>query len=36
VIELAERFILRGRPEQLQKGMQATLERIKTVAESAS
>jgi len=34
-IEIAERFILRGRTEQLQKGMQATLERIKTVAESA-
>jgi uncharacterized protein YndB with AHSA1/START domain len=34
-IELAERFVLRNRPEQLQKGMQATLERIKAVAESA-
>jgi uncharacterized protein YndB with AHSA1/START domain len=34
-IEIAERFILRGRPEQLKKGMQATIERIKAVAESA-
>lgn len=36
LIELAERYVLRGRPAQLQRGMQATLSRIKTVAESPS
>jgi uncharacterized protein YndB with AHSA1/START domain len=35
LIAIAEKYLLRNRPEQLQQGMQATLGRIKTVAEAA-
>ena len=33
-IEILERFVMRNRAAQLEKGMQATLERLKAVAET--
>ena len=33
-VKMAEKVIMRNRPEQLQKGMRATLDRLKAVAES--
>ncbi|MGQ0824261.1 MAG: SRPBCC family protein [Actinomycetota bacterium] len=36
MIALAERFLLRNRAQQIERGMHATLERLKSVAESAS